>query len=267
MAAFFQQDLSTHAYSLGDLDDLCWPNTTYYGVFLEDELRHVTLLYRGAGLPVLLVLGSEGIFGDDYFHLLSPKLPNRFYAHFSPGIERFFQKDYQIIDHGEHYKMSLVEHGTLGKPGQHDIFRLNFNHLPELQDLYQRSYPEHSFDPKMLSTGKYFGCRSGGVLVSVAGVHVYSYRYRIAVLGNITTHPEHRNQGFARLITTHLCLDLLKEVDFIGLNVKGDNTPAINLYRSMGFEITSKYGEFSLKKRVLPLKFLKNREKQRTFKA
>jgi ribosomal protein S18 acetylase RimI-like enzyme len=104
----------------------------------------------------------------------------------------------------------------------------------------------------MLSTGKYYGCRSNGVLVSVAGVHVYSSLYRVATLGNITTHPDHRNQGFARLVSSVLCLDLVNEVDFIGLNVKADNLPAIHLYRSLGFEISAKYGEFSLKRQFSP---------------
>jgi predicted GNAT family acetyltransferase len=116
-------------------------------------------------------------------------------------------------------------------------------------ELYQGSYPEHAFDPQMLRTGKYYGCRVGGVLVSAAGVHVYSSRYRVAALGNITTHLEHRNRGYARLVTRSLCHDLLKEVDFIGLNVKADNLPAIRLYQSLGFKISRKYGEFSLKKR------------------
>jgi len=85
--------------------------------------------------------------------------------------------------------------------------------------------------------------------VCVAGVHVYSSRYRVSALGNITTHPDHRNQGYARLATRHLCHDLLEEVDYIGLNVKADNLPAIRLYQSLGFKIVRKYGEFSLKKR------------------
>lgn len=248
LAAYFQEDLPTHAYSLGDLDDLYWPKTTFFGEIQESVVSRVTLLYRGEGLPVLLALGPEGFFGQDYFRFLSPHLPDPFYAHFSPGLEKYFLKDYEIVDHGEHYKMSLVTPPSPGNNAQKNCFRLNLDHIPELSELYHHSYPNHSFDPTMLSTGKYFGCRVRGILVSVAGVHVYSSHYRVAALGNITTHPDFRNHGFASLVTSYLCQDLVHEVDYIGLNVKVDNAPALHIYRSLGFQISSKYSEFGLKR-------------------
>jgi ribosomal protein S18 acetylase RimI-like enzyme len=248
LAAYFHQDLPLHAYSLGDLDDLYWPKTTYYGEIKGEEICRVVTLYRGEGLPVLLVLGPEEFFGIDFYQALTPLLPDPFYGHFSPGLQQFFQDDYQVIDFGEHYKMSLVDQSAINKPTSKNLFRVNISHLAEVLELFQLSYPDNAFDPLMLSTGKYFGCRSNGKLVSVAGVHVYSSRYRVATLGNITTHPDHRNQGFGNLVTSALCLDLMNEVDFIGLNVKADNLSAVHLYRSLGFEISSKYGEFSLKR-------------------
>jgi ribosomal protein S18 acetylase RimI-like enzyme len=257
LAAYFRRDLPLHTYSLGDLDEFYWPRTTFYGEILEEEVSRVTLLYRGEGLPVLLALGPEEFFGDDYYRFLSPRLPDPFYAHFSPGLEKFFLHDYEIVDHGEHYKMDLVEPGNFGKTDLESPFRLNVSQLPELQELFHCSYPENAFDPRMLSTGRYYGYRSGGILVSVAGVHVCSSRYRVAALGNVTTHPDYRNRGFARLVTARLCRDLVGEVDTIGLNVKVDNAPAVHLYQSLGFKIAAKYGEFSFKKRFLPLNSLK----------
>ncbi len=249
LADYFRQDLPTHAYSLGDLDNLYWPKTIYYGQLEGDKVSHVALVYNGEGLPVLLLLGPQEYFSDDYYRSLVPLLPDTFYAHISPGLEMLFTPDYEIKDHGEHLKMSLVESEILLTTSPEGSSQLNSIHLPQLEKLYQISYPENAFDPLMVSTGKYYGCWSGEELVSVAGVHVYSYRYRVSTLGNITTHPDHRNQGFARMSTSALCHDLLGEVDYIGLNVKADNLPAIHLYQSLGFEIASKYGEFSLKKR------------------
>jgi ribosomal protein S18 acetylase RimI-like enzyme len=248
LAAYFQGDLPTHAYSLGDLDELYWPKTTFYGEILGEKISRVTLLYRGEGLPVLLALGPEGFFDEEYFRYLSPRLPDPFYAHFSPGLEKFFLEDYQLHNYGEHFKMSLVTPGSSEKTNPESCFRLNPSHIPELIELYDHSYPDHAFDPRMVSTGKYFGCRVGGVLVSAAGVHVYSSRFRVAALGNITTHPDFRNQGYARLVTSCLCQDLVHEVEYIGLNVKADNAAALHIYRSLGFKISSKYSEFGLKR-------------------
>lgn len=249
LAAYFKKDPATHLYSLGDLDDVFWPNTTFYGEDLGEEVSRVTLLYRGTGLPVLLALGSEGLFGSEYARFLSPLLPDPVYAHLAPGLEDFFCADYDITAVGDHYKMSLVEPKALRGAEAEGVFRMNASHLPELTELYG-GYPGNAFDPVMLSTGKYFGVRKQGVLVSVAGVHVFSSRFRVAALGNITTHPAYRNQGFARLVTTCLCQELLDEVEIIGLNVKADNAPAIHLYQSLGFKISSKYGEFELKKQL-----------------
>ncbi len=120
--------------------------------------------------------------------------------------------------------------------------------LPEINQLYQESYPENAFDPRMLESGKTIGIRLLGQLASIAGIHSYSATYRVAALGNITTHPEHRNQGYGKAVTARLCQLLEGSVDFIGLHVKCDNQPAISLYQSLGFRITSIYEEFSLKK-------------------
>ena len=249
LAAYFQQDLPLHTYSLGDLDDLTWPWTTYYAEEKGKELSRVTLLYQGEDPPVLLVLGPETHFRKDYYRSLFPLLPRQFYTHLSPNLEQLFEHDFEITDHGKHYKMNLVDRSALGEAVPGICQRLQACHLAALENLYQQSYPANTFNPRMLVTERYYGCWFEGVLVSVAGVHVHSTRYRVAALGNITTHPGYRKQGFARIVTSHLCRVLLEETDTISLNVKIDNTAAISLYRSLGFQFSAKYGEFYLKRR------------------
>jgi GNAT superfamily N-acetyltransferase len=43
------------------------------------------------------------------------------------------------------------------------------------------------------------------ILGSVAGIHVYSPRQRMAALGNIVTHPAARGKGYASRVTARLC--------------------------------------------------------------
>ena len=95
----------------------------------------------------------------------------------------------------------------------------------------------------MLETGKFVGLVRDGRLVSIAGVHIYSPKYKIAVLGAIATLPEERGHGFAAVLTSHLCDQLIKEKLMICLNVKADNQPAIQSYRSLGFEKVHEYQE------------------------
>jgi len=73
--------------------------------------------------------------------------------------------------------------------------------------------------------------------------------YRVAALGNITTHPDHRGKGLGRSVTAKLCTSLCEDVDHIGLNVKMDNRLAVSLYRSLGFEVIASYGEYMVEAR------------------
>lgn len=98
----------------------------------------------------------------------------------------------------------------------------------------------------MLETGYYYGIKRGETLVSVAGVHIYSQEYKVAALGNITTHPQCRGQGLGTLVTAKLCQALLEKVEHIGLNVKADNKSGIACYQKLGFERIAAYEEFAL---------------------
>ena len=243
---YFRQALSLHLYSLGDLDDFYWPYCTYYGSLDQDHLKNVCLLYQGDGLPVFLALGE---IDPDFLTRLSAQLPEEFYAHLSPRLENVFRPAYQIEEYGPHLKMFLDDFSQLEKHQTENTYPITENDLPAVKELYKESYPGNAFDPRMLETGQYFGLSYQKKLVSIAGIHVYSPTYRVAALGNITTHPEFRSRGFGRAVTTRLCQELADQVTLIGLNVKSDNQTAIALYLDLGFRISDDYGEFSLQKR------------------
>ncbi len=249
LARYFRKDPFLHLFGLGDLDDVFWSKTTCYGVLTGKSVDKVVLLYRGGALPVLLALSQPGQLEKNYINQLIQLLPEQFYAHFSPGVEESFSSIYTISDFGGHYKMGLQDPSRIEKVNTENTSPLTEIDLEEIQSLYQSSYPGNSFDPQMLLTRQYFGYRRDGRLLSIGGVHVYSPAYRVAALGNITTHPEYRNQGLGKAVTAKLCLSLRENVDVIGLNVKQDNSPALSLYHALGFNISAKYGEFSLKKR------------------
>jgi len=123
---------------------------------------------------------------------------------------------------------------------------LSKSHLSEILNLFERAYPGNFFEPRMLETKQYFGIRQLGELISIAGVHVCSIKYRVAALGNVTTHPNYRCKGFGTTVTAKVCQSLLTETDHIGLNVKADNTSAIKCYERLGFKVIASYGEFNV---------------------
>lgn len=241
--ACLRRDETLHAYELGDLDDFYWPNTTWYALEPYGTARQIALIYSASDLPVLLAFTRRV---DEMRELLRPMvhlLPRRFYAHLTPGLTDALEGHYCADRHGRFLKMALADRARLFAVDTERAFALTQDDRDELSDLYRASYPGNWFDPRMLSTGKYFGLREGGELAAVAGVHVYSPRYGVAALGNIATHPASRGRGLATIVTARLCRELLGEVSLIGLNVKADNAPAIACYTRLGFSPVAPYEE------------------------
>jgi len=123
------------------------------------------------------------------------------------------------------------------------VIRLTENDLDEMLSLYEEGYRDNWFNARMLQKKQYFGLRIENRLLSIAGIHVYSEKYKVAALGNIVTHPLYRGKGFGKSVTARLCRSLFEHVDNIGLNVKADNAAAIAMYRKLGFEIVGSYYE------------------------
>jgi len=244
-----RQDVHLHIYSIGDLDDFFWPYTNWYAIRSDTELSGIALLYVGQTLPTLLALSEKT---DNIYSLLESilhLLPQRFYAHLSPGVESVFRSTHRLDTHGAHMKMALLHRSAVDTFDCPDACGLGRNDVDEIVEFYQRSYPGNWFDPRMLETDQYFGIREAGCLVSVAGIHVYSPEYKVAALGNIATAPSFRNKGYGRQVTAKTCQSLLKNVCHVGLNVKADNDTAISCYKRLGFEVVASYGEYMVERK------------------
>ena len=241
--AFLRKNVYLHIYSIGDLDDFFWPDTTWYGWEERGDIRAVALLYTASDAPTLLALSEQQDVMWELVQSIFPVLPERFYAHLSPVVAEAVVRQCKIKSYGKHYKMGLKNKTLLHDIDCSQVIGLTENDLDEMLDLYEESYSGNWFNSKMLQTGQYFGLRLKNRLVSIAGVHVYSEKFKVAALGNIVTHTDYRSRDFGKAVTARLCQSLSKYVDNIGLNVKADNTAAIALYEKLGFEIVSTYYE------------------------
>jgi GNAT superfamily N-acetyltransferase len=214
---------------------------TWYG-FIEDKtVSDIVLVYRGMSTPIVLALGLTPSIPQLVQGILS-KLPDRFICHYQKTLEPLFLSSYRRITHAHGLKMDFQGlRPDLPVLRNQPCVQLTLDDEQPLQQLLQVASPSNAFQSRMLATKKFYGIKTGEDILSVAGVHVYSPTYRLAVIGNVATHPSMRKRGLATQCMVTLLKALEPDVDFIGLSMRADNDPAIALYQRMGFSIASTY--------------------------
>ncbi|MFD9598247.1 GNAT family N-acetyltransferase [Kitasatospora sp. NPDC059973] len=244
LEARFRRDPALHLMELGDLDDLLWPHTSWYGLAPDGP---VALLYAVGDTPTLLAFGgaAEAPEVEELVRELLPVLPRRFFGHLTGDAAEVLAEAYEVRRHGTLLRMVLTdpERAAAHPADPWAPVPLGRADLPELVKLFAEAYPGNWFDDRMLDTGQYVGARRDGRLVAVAGVHAWSPVQRVAVLGNVTTHPAVRRQGAAGACVAALCRQLADGSDHIGLNVRADNAAAVELYRRLGFTEVAPFTE------------------------
>jgi ribosomal protein S18 acetylase RimI-like enzyme len=240
----FKKDPVLFGYHIGDLDDFYFSDCRW-PVDFDDRgnINESILIYDGLAVPTVQAFEIAGRL-DRLLEELLPVLPDRFYCHFQKKYHPIFLRRFTEKSLGTHHKMKLVS------PADHRlrvscdrILRLDLSHGEKLMDLYDRSYPANYFDVRLLRTGKYFGYFDNSRIVAASGIHVYSEKYNIAVLGNIVTDQDYRSRGLATAVTCRLVDELLSEGRLVTLNVGAANRPAIECYRKLGFEKVHEYEE------------------------
>jgi GNAT superfamily N-acetyltransferase len=247
LQAFFERRRALNAYALGDLDEPHWSRTDWWTWEEDGEIQEVALLYNGFDPPILIALQNNSLEGmQSLIKGLSSNLPNHVYAHLTPGLREILEAKFTFQDHGEHFVMELKTKPSASQNGAERLIKEN---ATEVDALFNGSYPGHWFRPDMLEMGPYFGIREGNKLVAAGGIHVFSTKYSVAALGNITTLPSHRRRGYGKQVSQTLCNYVVDKVETIGLNVVCANATAIKIYRDLGFEPITTYSEFTLTKR------------------
>lgn len=248
LEAALRRDPALYTYHLGDLDDFFWPRTRWWTLRGPDGAPdEVALLYRGVDPPTLLGISRDVTRLSALLREVEPDLPERVYAHLSPGALPALGPAWRAEPHGLHLKMRRADPAPCAAIDCARAVPLSEADLEPLLALYRAAYPGNWFDPRMLATGFYRGVRERERLLAVAGVHVVSVPYGVAALGNITTDPAARGQGLGRTVTAAVVQALAAAgVREIGLHVHSENAPAIALYRRLGFVPTAEYEEYAL---------------------
>ena len=241
---YLSKNVLMNIYSIGDLDDFFWNYTTWYAAKENDEIQSLIHSYAPPDMPTFIAVSDDVSKTVELLASIFHLLPRRFYAHLNVGLNDLFAGKYKLEPHALHYKMGLAKSEYKRLDGGSSAIRLSEDNLNDIYALYENSYPGNWFDKRMLQTRQYYGIYAGGKLVSIGGIHVYSETYRVSAVGNVTTDPRLRNKGYGMEFMIKLCSELFTKTDYIGLNVKADNSAAIALYEKLGFRKICEYEEY-----------------------
>jgi ribosomal protein S18 acetylase RimI-like enzyme len=246
----FRKDPVLFAYHIGDLDDFFFPLCKWPALTNDnDEIEEAILIYNNPLFVTVMAFGLSESF-ESFLQKEIDNLPNKFFCHFQDKCRDIFKSNFTEEPLGKHLKMKLNNFTKQHHDNDKNIIRLEMTHLDLVEDFYSKVSPGGYFDPRMLITKKFFGYIENDILKSIAGLHVYSDEYKIAVLGSIATHPDYRRRGLATKVTSILTEELSAEKKLVCLNVKADNMPAIKCYEKIGFEVAHEYEESQFTKRV-----------------
>jgi len=228
--AFLEKDRVWAGYAICDLEPKLFSLCEWYAAYLNGKIISLCLCFKGFETPTQITFGNSlGI--SKIFEKIN--IPKQMHAHFLSTHKKVLTEYYSFD------KLKLMKRMAITKefftPVAGSALRLTENNLSELKTFYAKR-AETFFLSDMLTLGVYYGIRREGTLVSVAGTHVTSSLHKIACIGNVFTLPSHRGKGYATICTSKVVEDLLLNHKDIILNVDSKNTPAIKVYKKLGFK-------------------------------
>ena len=226
----------TCAYMLGHLEDAYQHICHWYVVESDDAVEAIVMVFTGHSVPVILTYGQTGGL-EQVLNDSRSALPRRALAHLLPHHISVLDAHFETAGLVPMVRMSL-EADEFKTPSDSlwSIEPLSHRHTGQIVALYEHYYADNWFDPAQLDSGHYCGILQDGELVSVAGVHAVSPKGRLAILGNIVTHPDYRGRGMSTACTAHIVGQLFESgIRIVALNVQRQNHSAVRVYEKLGF--------------------------------
>jgi RimJ/RimL family protein N-acetyltransferase len=237
LRAFLETDRLFAAYAICDLDDREFVRTRWGVATSGGRPVAVVLQYAGYSPQPVFVMGENAGIEGILVSVIKPKT-----AYVASHLENLpaVAAEYRV-DSGPEMVRMWTDRDHF-RPFPDEVERLLPVEIGELNRLYQLGFA--SWLPAgAIADGLYYGVRVGGRLVSAAGTHVISASARLAVVGNVMTHADHRGRGYATAVTGAVTAELLRFCDQVVLNVRADNPPALAAYRRLGYQVHANFEE------------------------
>ncbi len=228
------------AYGLAQLESPLFEQSQWW--LAEDGAEGALLMHSRGGLGhALLALGDEiGLYALLSLH------PGPVYSFATAelshaGVMRHF---FSLSQKQPLQRMVVDRRGfeapsLRGERPEAELRRLTGRDTAAVNLLNRGESEGISYRSSQIKDGIYFGVFLDGVLVAMAGTHGVAQSERIAVLGNVFTHPVHRNGHYALLATGAVTRELLESCDEVVLSVNPRNEAAVSVYRRLGYRTDS----------------------------
>ncbi|HEV8516470.1 MAG TPA: GNAT family N-acetyltransferase [Candidatus Limnocylindrales bacterium] len=237
LRTFLERDRLFAGYALCDLDDREFPRTRWGVAVADGRPIAVGMEYSGLSPQSLFVMGEPEGIEAVLRRIIRPRAA---FVACLPEVLPSVSLVYRTEAAPTMVRM-WVDRRTF-RPHGGIAMRLLPAEIGDLNRLYGLGFTTW-LPAEAIMSGVYYGVRVAGRLIAAAGTHVVSPSVGMAVVGNVMTHRDYRNHGYAKLVTSAVTQDLLRSVDQVVLNVRSDNPPAIAAYRALGFDEHIRFDE------------------------
>ena len=97
-----------------------------------------------------------------------------------------------------------------------------------------------------ITLGDYYGIFAGDRLVAMTGVRLQPDPY--TEISAVCTHPDHGGKGYASKLVCNQISSILAAGRIPFLHVMPENTPAVNMYQKLGFQIRKELMVYGIEK-------------------
>jgi ribosomal protein S18 acetylase RimI-like enzyme len=234
---FLGRDRVFAAYAIADTDDSEFERTRFGIAFDDGEPVAVVMEYRGISPQPVFAMGEPDGISAILRDVVRPRVA---YLGAKQAAFGGVRQHYRLDAPAPMLRM-VVERDSF-QPVVGDAVRLDQGDTGHLNRLYQLGFNAYLPD-QAVAAGIYYGVRRGTRLIAAAGTHVVSPQWGIAAVGNVYTHREYRGQGLAKVVTSAVTAELLRQCDTVVLNVRSDNPPALGVYRALGYRDHTEFEE------------------------
>lgn len=152
---------------------------------------------------------------------------------------------WQLLKFLSGYQMVCTQPDNAACTGNAAILPLGQEHIPQMLELTRLTAPG-PFAGRTIEFGHYEGIFDGDKVVAMAGQRLHVNN--CTEISAVCTHPDHLGRGYARQLLLSQITRMTAAGNTPFLHVRDDNERAINVYKALGFEISSVMNFYFIKK-------------------